>query len=76
MSSYSSDLNAILEIFCSMAEYQQSMVINQLQKTLEQTISQRSTVEPSPTVDPGAEPISPLPQKPDMPKPKPKLRNS
>lgn len=74
MSSYSSDLNAILDIFCSMAKYQQSMVINELQKTLDRSFSEQIAAEAATEEPIPADPPEPSPRRLEMPKPKPKLR--
>lgn len=74
MSSYSSDLNAILDIFCSMAKYQQSMVINELQRTLDDRFKEQIAAEAAIAEPISADPPEPPPRRLEMPKPKPKLR--
>lgn len=62
MDSYKADLGAILEVFKTMPDYQQSLVISELQRTLERNLAMHP--EPKAT-------STPLSWKDPLPKPKP-----
>lgn len=69
MDGYRADLGAILEIFQTMPDYQQSLVISELQRTL----ARRLELDSEPPITP-VEHSSEAPPKP-KPKPKPILRS-